>query len=165
MNNTISRKWYEKKRYIVPASVVGTLLIVSIFGDNSTTYTSAPVQPVSVQAVTPTDAPASTYRSAAQPVTQTAQQPTTLKQQAVTAQPSSSFKITPTVQPTPSYEDDVQLSNDNYYTNSQGNEVHSPAYAPSEPAGASARCRDGTYSFSQSRRGACSHHGGVAQWL
>jgi hypothetical protein len=24
---------------------------------------------------------------------------------------------------------------------------------------------DGTYSFSQSRRGTCSHHGGVAKWL
>ena len=33
------------------------------------------------------------------------------------------------------------------------------------PAGASARCRDGTYSFSAHRRGTCSHHGGVAQWL
>lgn len=33
------------------------------------------------------------------------------------------------------------------------------------PAGASAICRDGTYSYSRSRRGTCSHHGGVAQWL
>jgi hypothetical protein len=33
------------------------------------------------------------------------------------------------------------------------------------PSGASAQCRDGTYSFSSSHRGACSHHGGVATWL
>lgn len=33
------------------------------------------------------------------------------------------------------------------------------------PAGATARCRDGTYSFSQHRRGTCSHHRGVAEWL
>lgn len=59
----------------------------------------------------------------------------------------------------------VNLSNDNYYVNTAGNTVHSPAYADSVPAGASARCRDGTYSFSQSRRGTCSHHGGVAEWL
>ncbi len=26
-------------------------------------------------------------------------------------------------------------------------------------------CRDGTYSYSKNRRGTCSHHGGVAQWL
>lgn len=57
------------------------------------------------------------------------------------------------------------LSNDNYYTNTAGNKVHSPAYSDSIPAGASAQCRDGTYSFSQSRRGTCSHHGGVAEWL
>lgn len=48
------------------------------------------------------------------------------------------------------------------YTNSQGNYVPSPS---SNPAGATARCRDGTYSYSQSRRGTCSHHGGVATWL
>ena len=57
------------------------------------------------------------------------------------------------------------LSNSNYYTNIAGNTVHSPAYSNIIPVGASARCGDGTYSFSQSRRGTCSHHGGVASWL
>jgi hypothetical protein len=33
------------------------------------------------------------------------------------------------------------------------------------PPGATALCNDGTYSFSQTRSGTCSHHGGVAQWL
>jgi hypothetical protein len=33
------------------------------------------------------------------------------------------------------------------------------------PPGATALCKDGTYSFSQHRSGTCSHHGGVAQWL
>jgi hypothetical protein len=33
------------------------------------------------------------------------------------------------------------------------------------PPGATARCRDGTYSYSRHRSGTCSHHGGVAQWL
>lgn len=60
---------------------------------------------------------------------------------------------------------DVPLSNDNTYINSRGVEVHSPAYAPSVPAGATAICGDGTYSFSQSNRGTCSHHGGVSEWL
>jgi len=40
----------------------------------------------------------------------------------------------------------------------------SPA-AASAPAGATARCRDGTYSFSATHSGTCSHHGGVAAWL
>jgi hypothetical protein len=51
------------------------------------------------------------------------------------------------------------------YINSRGNCIHRPVRADRPPAGASARCRDGTYSFSQSRRGTCSHHGGVAEWL
>ena len=33
------------------------------------------------------------------------------------------------------------------------------------PPGATALCRDGTYSFSQHHSGTCSHHGGVAGWL
>lgn len=62
--------------------------------------------------------------------------------------------------------DDSELSNDNYYTNVDGNKVHSPAYSnDGVPAGASAQCGDGTYSFSQNRRGTCSGHGGVASWL
>jgi hypothetical protein len=59
-----------------------------------------------------------------------------------------------------------KLSNDNRYTDSDGQSVHSPAYSSGGvPAGATARCGDGTYSFSQHRQGTCSHHGGVAQWL
>jgi len=52
-----------------------------------------------------------------------------------------------------------------FYTNSQGEAVHRPARANQAPPGASAQCRDGTYSFSAHRRGTCSHHGGVARWL
>lgn len=51
------------------------------------------------------------------------------------------------------------------YVNSAGNTVCSPYNSPSVPAGATAQCVDGTYSFSQSHSGTCSHHGGVAQWL
>lgn len=51
------------------------------------------------------------------------------------------------------------------YVNAYGNVVCSPYSSSSAPAGASAQCEDGTYSFSQSRRGTCSGHGGVAVWL
>jgi resuscitation-promoting factor RpfB len=51
------------------------------------------------------------------------------------------------------------------YVNSAGNTVCRPEESPSAPAGATAECTDGTYSFSQSRSGTCSHHGGVARWL
>lgn len=71
----------------------------------------------------------------------------------------------PAATPTPS--SSSNLSNNNTYTNSAGNTVHSPASTTdgSIPEGATARCGDGTYSFSQSRSGTCSHHGGVASWL
>jgi hypothetical protein len=61
----------------------------------------------------------------------------------------------------------VQLSNNNTYTNVDGNTVHSPAYTSdgSVPEGATAECRDGTYSFSQHHSGTCSGHGGVSRWL
>ncbi|MFD8497893.1 DUF3761 domain-containing protein [Amycolatopsis sp. NPDC059657] len=49
-----------------------------------------------------------------------------------------------------------------YYRNVDGNCVHRPGDSPS---GASAKCKDGTYSYSQNRRGTCSGHGGVATWL
>lgn len=51
------------------------------------------------------------------------------------------------------------------YVNVRGDCVQRPRHAQTVPKGASAQCRDGTYSFSQSRRGTCSHHGGVARWL
>ncbi len=40
-----------------------------------------------------------------------------------------------------------------------------PDDPPKAPAGATAQCNDGTYSYSAHRRGTCSHHGGVAVWL
>lgn len=62
--------------------------------------------------------------------------------------------------------DQPQLSNNNHYKNSDDKTVHSPAYSRNgAPAGATAQCSDGTYSFSQHRQGTCSHHGGVAKWL
>lgn len=49
------------------------------------------------------------------------------------------------------------------YVNSAGNTVCRPS--SSNTGGATAICRDGSYSYSQSRRGTCSHHGGVSTWL
>ena len=53
------------------------------------------------------------------------------------------------------------------YINSQGERVPSPTRTADgqPPPGATAHCRDGTFSFSRTRQGTCSHHGGVAEWL
>ncbi|NID05110.1 DUF3761 domain-containing protein [Luteibacter jiangsuensis] len=60
-----------------------------------------------------------------------------------------------------------QLLEQGSYVNRQGQIVHRPAHTDTgqAPAGASAKCRDGSFSFSASRRGTCSHHGGVARRL
>ncbi len=57
---------------------------------------------------------------------------------------------TPTLAPTPTP------------ANTQVPNVNEPS---THPAGATAICNDGTYSFSANRRGTCSRHGGVRQWL
>lgn len=59
----------------------------------------------------------------------------------------------------------ISHSSVRHYTNVDGYRVQSPTYYSGQPAGATALCRDGSYSFSRNRRGTCSHHGGVARWL
>jgi uncharacterized protein DUF3761 len=49
-----------------------------------------------------------------------------------------------------------------YYMNVSGHCIHSPS---SSPVGATAKCGDGTYSYSEHASGTCSHHGGVGRWI
>ena len=49
-----------------------------------------------------------------------------------------------------------------YYKNVSGHCIHSPS---TDPAGATAKCSDNTYSYSEHASGTCSHHGGVARWI
>lgn len=49
-----------------------------------------------------------------------------------------------------------------FYKNVSGHCVKRPG---SDPSGATARCGDGSYSYSEHASGTCSHHGGVARWL
>ncbi len=60
-----------------------------------------------------------------------------------------------------------QLVEHGSYINKDGVRVHSPAQTKDgeQPAGASAQCHDGSYSFSRHHQGTCSHHGGVSRWL
>ncbi|HZQ81703.1 MAG TPA: DUF3761 domain-containing protein [Gaiellaceae bacterium] len=57
------------------------------------------------------------------------------------------------------------LCKSGYYKNVDGTCVHRPVKAKAAPAGATAECRDGTYSFSKHASGTCSGHHGVAVWI
>ena len=144
------RPWYKKKGYLVPLGVLGLLAVASASG-NSVTPTASTQSAVVVQAVSQVSQVAPQTPIQVTAATNPIQTTTAVK--AVVNPPVKTAAPAPT------------LSNDNYYTNVSGNQVHSPAYAPVVPAGASAQCGDGTYSFSQHRSGTCSHHGGVAQWF
>jgi hypothetical protein len=63
--------------------------------------------------------------------------------------------------------DENSLDRHGYYTNSSRHRVHQPAKSlnGAVPSGASARCADGDYSFSEHHSGTCSGHGGVTEWL
>ena len=62
--------------------------------------------------------------------------------------------------------DESTLDRHGHYRSRDGSEVHRPAKTRDggKPAGATAKCRDDTWSFSHTRRGTCSGHGGVARW-
>ena len=58
-----------------------------------------------------------------------------------------------------------QCEDNGTYRNKDAQKVRRPENCSAPPNGATARCRDGTYSFSRHRSGTCSRHGGVVQWL
>ncbi|AGM09302.1 DUF3761 domain-containing protein [Amycolatopsis keratiniphila] len=69
-----------------------------------------------------------------------------------------------TTQATPKAPNPAECGSD-YYRNTDGVCVHRPASGPGAADGATALCKDGSYSYSQNRRGTCSGHGGVRTWL
>ncbi len=158
MEQTSPRPWYKKKRYLIPLGAVALIALGS--NGSPTPPPSQPIQPAAAAAVlksaqtsveTHTDFdPAPTAHSQTYPSVSSGSQ---VSQTAPAQTQSASQSRSPS------------LSNNNYYTNVDGNQVHSPVYSNSVPAGATAQCRDGTYSFSQHRSGTCSHRGGVASWL
>ena len=82
-------------------------------------------------------------------------------------QSPSSSSASPTAASSNSKPDNskANCANNGTYVNSKGETVKRPENYATAPKGATAQCRDGTYTFSHSRRGTCSHHGGVAKWL
>ena len=154
METTLARPWYKKRRYILPVGAILGLGALSSLGGSTQPSEQSIVAPAVQEAAL--SAPIVSATTSHPTAATTTLQPLREATPTVRAAPTVSHTDTPT---------DSGLSNNNYYTNSSGNEVHSPAYDNVVPAGASAQCGDGTYSFSQHRSGTCSHHGGVAEWL
>lgn len=131
--------------------VLGAAFVIGAIGNAGGPATvkeqTQTIQPTTVATIIPTEEPIST--------------PSPLPTRKPTVTPVPTIYRAPTAPPA----NETSYGNNDIYINSQGNEVQSPGYYDSAPAGASAQCGDGTYSFSQSRRGTCSHHGGVAAWL
>lgn len=119
------RKWYKKKRYLLPLALVTTIAFAS--------GGSAPQAKPQNDTIVPV---------------QQVYTPPQPKLEAIPAQSAS-------------------LSNNNHYTNVDGNTIHSPAHLPnnSVPPNATFHCRDGEYSFAVHSQGACSRHGGIGSRL
>ena len=100
-----------------------------------------------------TEAPVTTSEAAAVTTTPTTPQVAVPKPKTA---PKSTPKTTSQAAPKP-----AECGAD-YYRNSDGNCVHRPS---DNPSGATALCKDGSYSYSQHRSGTCSGHGGVRTWL
>lgn len=109
---------------------------------------------------TTTTPPPMTYPVPAAPVTSTTTPTSTTTSSPTSVQPLVPAAPSPVAAP-PKKAVTAECGTD-YYRNVDGNCVHRPG---GDPAGASAKCKDGSYSYSQNRRGTCSGHGGVATWL
>lgn len=83
----------------------------------------------------------------------------------LSAQAPQSSQNQPTPQRQEQHKSQPKCTDKGSYVNSKGETVKRPENCSADPQGATAQCRDGSYSFSKSRRGTCSHHGGVAKWL
>jgi hypothetical protein len=135
---------------------------------------AAPTRPGQAQAGSARQAPrAQSARQAVAPQPLPAAQPAPAAKLPA-AQPAPAAKLAPAqpapaVKPAPAPKPPASSGGGcdeaSHYVNVSGNCVLRPVVAAVAPAGASARCNDGTYSSSQHRSGTCSRHGGVQDWL
>lgn len=143
----------RQKNWRRAALIGGAVLALAIFGSAAALATRATDHSVTTSR---TQSPNATAPVPASPTPTLASVPTSPPTTAAPAPTSS-----PPTNPSP-----ASSCPNGSYVNVSGNTVCSPYASPGgAPAGATARCNDGTYSFSQHRQGTCSYHGGVAQWL
>ena len=127
------------------------------------------VPPKNVGNVGVIETPTSTYSTPAYSVPVTTEAPATTSAAPVATTPQAVVPAPKTTAPKPKAPKTTAQAapkpaecGADYYRNSDGNCVHRPS---DNPAGATALCKDGSYSYSQHRSGTCSGHGGVRTWL
>ncbi len=91
--------------------------------------------------------------------TQKAAAKTEAKTAAKTAAPAA------TATPTPAAKTSATRTKSEPATKAATTQQSSKRGEDNDPTGAIAQCKDGMYSHSANRRGACSRHGGVGKWL
>ncbi len=133
---------------VAPAPVVAAQPVVAVPAAPRRVVV-APAAPARVVA-----APAAPQRAVAAPAPQR-----------VVAAPAPKPQPAPKPAPQPVVKTAPTCNESTHYVNSSGNCVLRPVASATAPAGATAKCGDGTYSSSQHRSGTCSKHGGVATWL
>ena len=139
----------KKQRTIIWSSTIAAIVLVGGIVNACDPNTSPPSQPVgNIATITSTTDPATTIA----PTTTTPPPPP----------PATEVPQETATQAAPPPVDTEADCGSDSYVNSDGNCVHDPG---SSPSGATAKCKDGTYSYSQHRSGTCAGHHGVAQWL
>jgi len=154
LNKLIKRELSRKQSGLSLAAILFVLLI--LIGITAPPQTKTPKTEVKGEAITQEVSPSPTI------------EPSSIPTPSPSPSPSPTVSITPSPKLSPissSTNQDILSCKNGTYTNVDGNLVCRPEYSENIPAGATAICGDGTYSFSQHRQGTCSHHGGVARWL
>src|SRR6266699_2678248 len=139
-----------KTKYGVIVAILGILLLGRVASLGASHHTAVEGAQTEAPSTIPTPIPTDT------PIPPPTLTPTQIPTLTITLAPTI---IKTTIQSPTDTQNQTGLSNNTYYTNTAGNEVHSPANSTdgSVPAGATAQCADGSYSFSQSHSGTCSH--------
>ena len=143
----------KKQRAIIWSSTIAAIVLIGGIASACDPNTAPPSQPAgSIDTIVSSTDPATT---------------TTVDPPTTTSTPPPATEV-PQVPVTKALAPPVAAAADcgsNSYVNSDGQCVHDPVTADSAPPGATAKCKDGTYSFSKHHSGTCSGHKGVAEWL
>jgi hypothetical protein len=154
------RNWVVVEQTPAPGTAVGGAEVVfSVLKDDEPSTCTPPATTVRPTSTAPATAPTTTALP-----TPTTTVPAPATTGANPMRPGAP-PIPTTARPAPPPPAATPTCANGSYVNADGNAVCRPQSGPVAPPGATARCKDGTWSSSQNRRGTCSSHGGVAEWL